>query len=115
MWPKMPLGVQGKSMHSLQNLQGLLKRFSLSENIACLQIGQAGGCAPLVGMLTSATALHSSVISFQMAVDHDEAQAHAATALAHLAALSSNQVSHILAKSPVSPRKEASKSASMRS
>ena len=43
-------------------------------------------------MLTSATALHSSVISFQMAVDHDKAQAHAATALAHLAALSSNQV-----------------------
>lgn len=57
-----------------------------------MQIGQAGGCAPLVSMLTSATALHSSVISFQMAVDHDEAQAHAATALAHLAALSSNQV-----------------------
>lgn len=57
-----------------------------------MQIGQAGGCAPLVGMLTSATALHSSVISFQMSVDHDEAQAHAANALAHLAALSSNQV-----------------------
>ena len=64
---------------------------------ARLQIGQAGGCAPLVSMLTSATALHSSVISFQMAVDHDEAQAHAATALAHLAALSSNQVGHIQA------------------
>ena len=76
-----------------QSCMNVLKVFQGFECIMCkMQIGQAGGCAPLVSMLTSATALHSSVISFQMAVDHDEAQAHAATALAHLAALSSNQV-----------------------
>lgn len=58
-----------------------------------MQVGQAGGCAPLVRMLTSATALHSSFASFQITTDHEEAQANAASALAALAATAANKVS----------------------
>jgi len=44
-------------------------------------------------MLTSATAVHSSIFSLQMTTDHDESQAHATAALANLAISSANQVS----------------------
>lgn len=48
----------------------------------------------MVRVLTSATAFHSSVASFQMATDHEEAQANAAAALASLSATAGNHVSH---------------------
>ena len=89
--------------HAIQSAQGHVAcKFCKLQPDCGWQIGQAGGCAPLVGMLTSATAVHSSVISFQMTVDHDEAQAHAATALAHLAALSSNQVNTLHSRNAAS-------------